>query len=684
MLQPKITLPRLPKLPRPSSPMGLPSKKNAIPYQPYFVKLSDLRQSMESLQPQFEQIIKTTTSDLRNVVINLEKIYNSVMQSYLGNLYETISYGINESYTLFSEIETTPDIDKLYTTFITLGASIQYLFSVTFPGINNEIKRHFNSAIKLTNSPLIQPANTVICRICDQPIDIDQIEAHTNTCVQAFQNERLIEKCNSDLQEIRTQLAETFLKFQWPGSNDSVYSILHATMIIDAIIRIGTNDLESPDEINSLINHLQNLKVPEIRYIIDKAQVYSAEKKKAINAYSAVREQLGRSARPQSHTTTTIADFEFIKRISRGAFARVFLAKKKSTGDIYAIKVQSKTDVLNKNQGKRILAEKDILLHYQNPYIINFYYSILGQQNFYIVMEYIPGGDLYSLLHEVYSIDEDSAKFYAYQITKALEYLHKCGIIHRDLKPDNILVDANGNLKLTDFGLSYMGVVDRRMNSDENIVQSDSLVGTPNYVAPEIILGQKHSFPVDYWSLGCVIYELLMGEPPFTAETEKELHDNIILGKFEHLDDEFSPECKDFIMKLLTVDPSKRLGANGPQEVLNHPWLAGYEPTEKPFIPNIKSETSTEYFKVRYQFNEDTDNSIISDIEAARKEAPSSLPSFPRKSSQFNSVGMQQLAQQNLLAAQIARRKSCINPTVLAVARSEAQKIKKSLDDTCI
>ncbi|EAY11122.1 AGC family protein kinase [Trichomonas vaginalis G3] len=673
---------RMPRLPRPQSPISFQAlpKKNKIPYDPYFHKLQALRNNLESLRPTFSEIIKQTSPPLQELVKKLQAIYENTMNSYLGNLYDTISEGINESYSLFTDIQTSPEIDKLYSSFITLGASIQHLFSVIFPFINNDIRgRIFCSATKLSPTPLIQIENAVICRICDQPIDIDQIEEHTAKCVEAFQSEALINKCNSDLMELRTQLAENFLKFQWPGNDDQTYPILHATMIIDAIIRVGNDDLESPEEISDLIKHLLNVKLPEIHFIIDRAQDISYEKKRAINAYSATRQALGPSNLPKNHPKITIADFEFIKRVSRGAFARVFLAKKKSTGDIYAIKVQSKSNILNKNQGKRILAEKDILLHFQNPYIINFYYSILGTHNFYIVMEYLPGGDLYSLLHEVYSIDEESAKFYAYQIAKALEYLHKCGIIHRDLKPDNILVDANGNLKLTDFGLSYLGVVDRRINSDENIVQSDSLVGTPNYVAPEIILGQKHSFPVDYWSLGCVVYELLMGEPPFTADTEKELQNNIILGKFEHLDDEFSPECQDFISRLLTVDPSKRLGANGAEEILNHPWLAGYQPSEKPFVPNIKSETSTEYFKQRYEFKDDNDTSILDDIEAAKAQAEETKPS-PAKATQFNSVGMAQLAEANLKAAQIARRKSCINPQILQMAMAEQSKL--SQDDT--
>ena len=667
---------RLPKLPRPLSPQLTQHKKET--YLPYLQKLKLLKEQMDSLEPVFISGLESSKGTQRKALQNLHNAYNAIQASYLGDLNETVTNAINDSFSNFIGIEITSDAERLYSQFMSICLSIQHLLTVTMPEIICDLRiRHATPQSKLLQEEK-GLTNTVVCRICERPIDIDLIEEHTKTCVEAFYSESMIDKCNADLTTIRENLSKKYLKIKWPGTNERICGIFHTVMIIDSIRRVGISESDSPEEMQELIKHLQNLSIPEIDSYITAAKEAASEKRKSVFAYFTAKDQLRQTYTTQqpmkTPSQTTIADFEFIKRVSHGAFARVFLARKKSTGDIYAIKVQSKADVANKNQGKRILSEKDILLHYQNPYIVNFYYSIVGEYNFYIVMEYIPGGDLYSLLHAVSAIDEESAKFYTYQITKALEFLHKSGIIHRDLKPDNLLVDAEGNLKLTDFGLSYHGVVDRRIGSDESIAQSDSLVGTPNYVAPEIIMSQRHSYAVDYWSLGAVVYELLMGEPPFAADTEKETHMRIMRGLYEHLDEEeFSPECRDFVERLLTVDPSKRLGAHGAEEVLNHPWLKGFVPDEKPFIPKLNSATDTNYFAERYEFNDSNDSSIIKDIEAAKLQS-----SFPKRYvHEFDSVGTEQLAEATLKAAKHARRMSLIEMNHLEMTMAEKPQMAK-------
>ena len=239
-------------------------------------------------------------------------------------------------------------------------------------------------------------------------------------------------------------------------------------------------------------------------------------------------------------------------------------------------------------------------------------------------MEFVPGGDLYSLLHHMGSLDEQTAKVYTFQICKALEHLHSHGIIHRDLKPDNILVNATGTLKLTDFGLSYLGVVDRRnVNSKENLVESNSLVGTPDYMAPEIVLNLPHSFPVDWWAVGIMVYEFIRGTPPFHQDTVLNTRRQIITGKYDPLtpeEDDVTPECIDFISKLLVDDPKKRLGANGSQEVLSHPWLASIRDIKDlpmPFVPELADRCDTAYFEERYRPSIRDDADIIGDINAA-------------------------------------------------------------------
>ncbi|OHT09037.1 hypothetical protein TRFO_22194 [Tritrichomonas foetus] len=265
-------------------------------------------------------------------------------------------------------------------------------------------------------------------------------------------------------------------------------------------------------------------------------------------------------------------------------------------------------------------------------------------------MEYLPGGDLYSLLQECGSLDEHTSKIYTFQIATALAYLHSHGIIHRDIKPDNILISADGTLKLTDFGLSYIGLVGRHIakeDDDGNLVKSNSMVGTPDYIAPEIVLNHEHSFTVDWWSLGVMIYEFFYGTPPFHSDTEKQIHDNIIHGRYTFPDEnpkqsqndqqqnsqkqsnervgdgdeedyqvEISDVAKDLIRRLLEVDPKKRIGAHGSGEVLRHPWFSGLKigEIEAPFVPTLRNAEDTQYFQTRYQFNENDDSDILCDI----------------------------------------------------------------------
>ncbi|PKA59924.1 Serine/threonine-protein kinase [Apostasia shenzhenica] len=267
-----------------------------------------------------------------------------------------------------------------------------------------------------------------------------------------------------------------------------------------------------------------------------------------------------------------IDDFEIIKPISRGAFGKVFLARKRRTGDLFAIKVR-------------------------------FFYSFTCRDNLYLVMEYLNGGDLYSLLQKVGCLEEDIARTYIAELVLALEYLHSLGIIHRDLKPDNILIAHDGHIKctltpaykqLTDFGLSKIGLINSAMDlagasfSDSALLDSEnehispetsqkegnksqsSTVGTPDYLAPEILLGRGHGYAADWWSVGIILFELITGIPPFTARFPEMIFDNILNRKipWPQIPDDMSHEAKDLIDRLLIQEPEIRLGANGASEVV--------------------------------------------------------------------------------------------------------------------
>ncbi|XP_020087818.1 probable serine/threonine protein kinase IRE isoform X3 [Ananas comosus] len=330
---------------------------------------------------------------------------------------------------------------------------------------------------------------------------------------------------------------------------------------------------------------------------------------------------------------TSIEDFEIIKPISRGAFGRVFLAKKRVTGDFFAIKVLKKADMIRKNAVESILAERNILISARNPFVVRFFYSFTCRENLYLVMEYLNGGDLYSLLRSLGCLDEEMARTYIAEIVLALEYLHNMNVIHRDLKPDNLLIARDGHIKLTDFGLSKVGLI----NSTDDLSGPDvsnstsfedlptaatqraekreqrrkqSAVGTPDYLAPEILLGMPHGPTADWWAVGIILFELLVGIPPFNAEHPQRIFDNIMNRdiSWPQVPEEMSCEAHDLIDKLLIENPLQRLGATGAGEVKAHPFFKDINwdmlaRQKAAFIPSMEDECDTSYFACRHPWS---------------------------------------------------------------------------------
>ncbi|PON60717.1 cGMP-dependent kinase [Trema orientale] len=339
-----------------------------------------------------------------------------------------------------------------------------------------------------------------------------------------------------------------------------------------------------------------------------------------------------------SKDRTSIDDFEIIKPISRGAFGRVFLAKKRTTGDLFAIKVLKKADMIRKNAVESILAERDILISVRNPFVVRFFYSFTCRENLYLVMEYLNGGDLYSLLRNLGCLEEDVARVYIAEVVLALEYLHSLRVVHRDLKPDNLLIAHDGHIKLTDFGLSKVGLINSTddlsgpavsgtslMAEDEPELSASerqqerrkerSAVGTPDYLAPEILLGTGHGTTADWWSVGVILFELIVGIPPFNAEHPQTIFDNILNRKipWPRVPEEMSPEAQDLIDRLLTEDPDQRLGAGGASEVKQHVFFKDINwdtlaRQKAAFVPSSESALDTSYFTSRYSWNTSDDH----------------------------------------------------------------------------
>lgn len=268
-----------------------------------------------------------------------------------------------------------------------------------------------------------------------------------------------------------------------------------------------------------------------------------------------------------------VGDFDILRVVGKGAFGKVFLVRKKgnckgngSNNDgIYAMKVMRKDTIIKKNHVDYMKAERDILTKVAHPFIVQLRYSFQTKSKLYLILDFINGGHLFYHLYRQGIFSEDQARVYAAEIVSAVSHLHNCGIVHRDLKPENILMDADGHVVLTDFGLAK--------EIDESS-RSNSLCGTTEYMAPEILLSKGHNKDADWWSVGVLLYEMLSGQPPFTHANRKKLQERIIKEKVK-LPPYLSTEAHSLLRGLLQKEPSKRLGSgpNGGDEIKNHKWF---------------------------------------------------------------------------------------------------------------
>ncbi|KAI3735174.1 hypothetical protein L6452_14664 [Arctium lappa] len=493
----------------------------------------------------------------------------------------------------------------------------------------------------------------------------------------------------------RTNQIEVFLSERKTTSEHENWQQIHKLLeIARSVASINTNEYSALeimlDRLTDLKYAIQDRKVDALvvetfgrrierllqeKYVLLCGQIEDDKiesKSNMANEDSSVEDDTVRSLRASpvnsySKDRTSIEDFEIIKPISRGAFGRVFLARKRATGDVFAIKVLKKADMIRKNAVESILAERDILISVRNPFVVRFFYSFTCKENLYLVMEFLNGGDLFSLLRTLGCLEEDMARVYIAELVLALEYLHSLNIIHRDLKPDNLLIGPDGHIKLSDFGLSKVGLInstedlsgtsDSRTSiyRDDEVTteprsslngeqrQKQAVVGTPDYLAPEILLGVGHGWnftlaytaqftilafilclsaaysswntsllvgaTADWWSVGVILFELLVGIPPFNAESPEQVFANIMNRDipWPKVPEEMSYDAYDLINKLLTENPVQRLGVTGAGEVKAHHFfrnihwdtLARQKAT---FIPSAEAH-DTSYFMSRYIWN---------------------------------------------------------------------------------
>ncbi|KAL8732404.1 MAG: hypothetical protein Q9166_002802 [cf. Caloplaca sp. 2 TL-2023] len=333
-------------------------------------------------------------------------------------------------------------------------------------------------------------------------------------------------------------------------------------------------------------------------------------------------------------------DFQILTQVGQGGYGQVYLAKKKDTKEVCALKVMSKKLLFKLDEIRHILTERDILTAAKSEWLVRLLYAFQDEQSIYLAMEYVPGGDYRTLLNNTGVLHNRHARFYISEMFCCVDALHQLGYIHRDLKPENFLVDGNGHIKLTDFGLAagmlspvklesmrikleevgnmavpfgspmeqrtaderregYRSLRNREMN------YAKSVVGSPDYMAPEVLKGEEYDFTVDYWSLGCMLFETLTGFPPFAGATVDETWHNLrhwhkVLKKPEYENPNYflSPRTWDLITRCVNSKSKRFKNIN---EIYKHVYFAEVDWSKlkeqrAPFVPDLDSETDAGYF----------------------------------------------------------------------------------------
>lgn len=301
-------------------------------------------------------------------------------------------------------------------------------------------------------------------------------------------------------------------------------------------------------------------------------------------------------------------NFIFHYVVGKGGFGKVWRVESKKTRQLFAMKEMSKSKVIAKRSVNSVMNERHLLSELKHPFLVNMLYAFQDRENLFLVMDLMTGGDLRFHIGRQRRFSEEQTKFFVCCIIVGLEYLHMNGILHRDIKPENLVLDTKGYVRITDLGIARVWRPDN----------SSDTSGTPGYMAPEVMCRQNHGVVVDYFALGIMAYEFMMGRRPYHGRSRREIRDQILAKQVQIKKQDIPPgwslEAADFINRLIQRKPINRLGLNGPAEVKAHPWIKNFQwkklinkEMESPFIPNSDEEN----FDAKQQLTEEPDDPEI-------------------------------------------------------------------------
>jgi len=290
-----------------------------------------------------------------------------------------------------------------------------------------------------------------------------------------------------------------------------------------------------------------------------------------------------------------LKDLEIKQIIGIGAFGVVKIVRAKGNGKTYALKQLSKKTIVENSLHDHVMSEMRLLEELHHPFIINLHCAMQNDRYIYFLLELLLGGELFKFLRAETQFPENWSKFYSASVLMAFRLMHSKNIAYRDLKPENLVLDMYGYVKVVDFGLA------KKIQGGKTW----TLCGTPDYLAPEIIMNEGHDFAVDYWALGVLIFEMTAGCPPFFANDPMDVYEKILTGHFP-IPDHFSSGITDLTRKLLRVHQSKRLGRTkgGAKVVMKHKWFSGFDwvallgkkMKEVPILPKISNDEDSSNF----------------------------------------------------------------------------------------